>query len=359
MRRSGGERDDLVLAVKAVIAAVSAWVLARYLLPPTVSTFAPFTALVAVQATVYRSLRDCAQYLFAMTAGAALAASLAAATGIHWWSFGLLTLLALAVGRWQRLGAQGTQVAIVGFFAFSSGQGRIDYIGHLIASVCTGVACGIAVHLALAPARHTVHRQEAVADLFGGIQRRVEDLACALQADAPDADRIHQLRTDWRRLLADADRIRQAVDTEVENSRLNPRRSIADARQALMRARTALDVAQHCLDHLRSVSRSLDHAFSGAEQEALSPSFRATYTALLRTAATVLNGIGRRARTDSVLVRHILDRAHSELEAAQNRASGSPHRQTPASALEGTLLTDAGRLLEDLSHGLHMMEQSA
>ncbi|MFD6180677.1 aromatic acid exporter family protein [Streptomyces goshikiensis] len=105
---------------------MAAWVIARYLLPPTVPTFAPLTALVALQATVYRSVRDCVQYLVAMAAGAALAASLAAVAGIHGWTFGLLTLIALCPGRIERFGQQGTQVAIIGFFAFSSGQGRID-----------------------------------------------------------------------------------------------------------------------------------------------------------------------------------------------------------------------------------------
>ncbi|WP_329403049.1 hypothetical protein OG523_02060 [Streptomyces virginiae] len=53
----------------------AAWVLARYLLPPPVSTFAPFIALVALQVTVYRSVRDCLQYVPALAAGATLAAS--------------------------------------------------------------------------------------------------------------------------------------------------------------------------------------------------------------------------------------------------------------------------------------------
>lgn len=353
----GSERDQLVLGVKTVAAAMTAWVLARHLLPPTVSTFAPFTALVALQATVYRSLRDCAQYLFAMTAGVALAAALAAAIGIHWWSFGVLTLLALAVGRSRPLGAHGTQVAIVGFFAFSSGQGRIDYIGHLVASVGIGVICGIAAHLALAPARHTLHRQEAVADLFTGMEQRLRELADTFDADSPDAEVVQRLRTDWHGLAADADRVRQAVDTEVENSRLNPRRSIEDSHQALMRARTALDVAQRCLDHLRSVGRSLEHALDSGDYEDLSPSFRARYTELLHTTATALDDIGRRGRTDPARVHATLDRAHTELGHASERTTDRPPRRAAVSALEGTLLTDASRLLEDLRNGFRTMDQ--
>ncbi|MEU9109958.1 aromatic acid exporter family protein [Streptomyces xanthophaeus] len=152
---------------------MAAWVLARYLLPPSVSTFAPFTALVALQATVYRSVRDCLQYVLAMAAGATLAASLAALAGIHGWTFGILTLVALCVGKVRRFGQQGTQVAIVGFFAFSSGQGQIDYIGHLVAAVGIGALCGLAAHLVLAPARHTHHRQQAVTDLYTTMAQRL------------------------------------------------------------------------------------------------------------------------------------------------------------------------------------------
>ncbi|WP_354384172.1 aromatic acid exporter family protein [Streptomyces sp. PvR034] len=333
-----------------MLAATVAWVLARYLLPHTVSTFAPFTALVALQATVYRSLRDCAQYLTAMTAGAALAASLAAVAGIHGWVFGLLTLLALAVGRFRPLGAHGTQVAIVGFFAYSSGLGRIDYIGHLTASVALGAACGIAAHLGLAPARHTVYQQEAVAVLFGGIEGRMAELADAFEADAPDADRVHRLRSEWRHLSSDADRIRDSIGTEIENSRLNPRPSIEDSGNALIRARAALDVAERCQDHLRSATRSLDHAISNGELPTLVDPFRSAYAELLRKAGTAVHHIGRLERTDPRQLDEVLDQAAGELERAREQARNVTSSHPKASTLQGTLLTDAGRLLDELRH---------
>ncbi|MFG2623061.1 aromatic acid exporter family protein [Streptomyces sp. NPDC048507] len=348
LRSPGSERDDLVLGVKSVLAATVAWVLARHLLPHTVSTFAPFTALLALQATVYRSLRDCAQYLTAMTVGAALAASLAAVAGIHGWVFGLLTLLALAAGRFRPLGAHGTQVAIVGFFAYSSGLGQIDYIGHLTASVALGAACGIAAHLALAPARHTLHRQEAVTELFTGIEGRMGELADALEAGEPDADRVHRLRSEWRHLSSEADRIRHAIDTEIENSRLNPRPSIEDSANALVRARATLDTAQRCQDHLRSAGRSLDHAIASGELSALTDPFRAAYAALLRTAATALHHIGQLDRTDPQQLNHILDQARTELDRIRAHAWRADGSHSDVAALQGTLLTDAGRLLEEL-----------
>ncbi|MEV7728874.1 aromatic acid exporter family protein [Streptomyces sp. NPDC087917] len=356
VRSPGNERDDLLLGAKTAAAAMGAWVLARHLLPPAVSTFAPFTALVALQATVYRSLRECAQYVLAMTVGAALAATLAAAAGIHAWTFGLLTLLALAVGRFRPLGQHGTQVAIVGFFAFSSGQGRIEYIGQLVASVAIGAVCGLTAHLVLAPARHTRHRQEAVADLYTGVCRRVDGLADAIETGDPEAGNVRRLREDWRRLSADADSIRHAIDTETENSRLNPRRSIEGADEALPRARTTVDIAQRCLDHVRSISRSLDYAVDSEGLATVPASFRSAYAALLRTAATAMEHTGRAERTDPQALDRILDRASIELDEAQRQALPTRDAEPTVSTLLGTLLTDAGRLVEELRHGRRTLD---
>lgn len=233
---AGSERDELLLGAKTVVAAMAAWVMARYLLPPTVSTFAPFTALVALQATVYRSVRDCLQYALAMAAGAALAATLAAVAGVHAWTFGLLTLIALCLGRIRRFGQQGPQVAIVGFFAFSSGQGQIDYIGHLVASAGIGALCGLAAHLTLAPARHTGHRQQAVTDLYTTMAQRLNDLADTLEANDPDRSHLRQWRRDWHRLSAECERIRHTIEAEIENGRMNPRRTTSGSDEALPNA---------------------------------------------------------------------------------------------------------------------------
>ncbi|WP_237296956.1 aromatic acid exporter family protein [Streptomyces sp. 3211] len=344
----GRERDDLLLNAKCVVAAMVAWVLARYLLPPTVSTFAPFTALVALQATVYRSARDCAQYLLAMAAGTTLAATLAATVGIHGWSFGLLTLLGLWAGRVKHLGQQGAQVTIVGFFAFSAGQGRIDYVGHLAAAVTIGALCGLGAHLVLAPARHTGHRRQAVAHLCTGISRRISDLADTLESSEPDGERVRQWRRDWRSLAADCRSIQDSIDTEAENGRLNPRRSAADVSgNALARAREVADMAERSLDHMRSMTRAVDHALDG-EIGRLPASFRPGFSAALRTAARAMEELGRADHTDTERLDGLIDEAEAELDRVQNESASTALR---AQTLRGTLLTDAGRLLAELRSG--------
>ncbi|MFG2749476.1 FUSC family protein [Streptomyces xanthophaeus] len=350
-RGAGAERDEVLLGAKTVIAAMAAWVLARYLLPPSVSTFAPFTALVALQATVYRSVRDCLQYVLAMAAGAALAASLAALAGVHGWTFGILTLVALCVGKARRLGQQGTQVAVVGFFAFSSGQGQLAYIGHLVAAVGIGALCGLAAHLVLAPARHTHHRQQAVTDLYTTMAQRLNDLADTLEASDPDRDHLHQWRRDWRGLSAECERIRHAIDTEIENGRMNPRRTIGGAGEALPRAREAITVAERGIDHLRSMTRTLDYALGSGELVGLPAAFRTRFSAVLRSAATALEEIGQASPTDPELLDAQIDEAATELERVQRQERTVPGASPAVHALQGTLLTDAGRFLADVRSG--------
>ncbi|MFG2621309.1 aromatic acid exporter family protein [Streptomyces sp. NPDC048507] len=348
LRGTGSERDALVLGVKSVCAAVGAWTLARYLLPPAVSTFAPFTALVTLQATVYRSVRDCVQYLVAMTVGALLAASLAAVAGIRVWTFALLTLIALCLGRIRRFGQHGTQVAVIGFFAFSSGAGRIDYIGHLVASVAIGALCGLGAHLILAPARHTDHRRQAVADLFDATALLAEDLAGAFDTAGPDAEQVRRRRREGRELAARCHDVRHGIGAEIENGRLNPRRSTAGAVEALPRAREAVAVAEGCLTHLRSMTRALDHALADRETEHLTAPFREGLARLLRTAGRALRETGRASPGEDGDLDELIEGARRELERIRRQARATA--ETPASVpvVQGALLNDAGRLLADL-----------
>ncbi|MEU9146717.1 aromatic acid exporter family protein [Streptomyces sp. NPDC048349] len=361
VRKPGSERDDLLLGAKTVVAAMVAWTLARYFLPPAVATFAPFTVMVALQGTLYRSLRDCAQYALAVSVGATLAATLAATASIHGWTFGLLTLAALWLGRIGRLGRQGTQVAIVGFFAFSSGQGRIDYIGHLAASVAIGAVCGLAAHVVLAPARHARHRQRDAAGLYAETGERINGLADAFEATAPDAHRVRQWRHDWRRLSRDCDTLYRSVEAEEENGRLNPRRSFEGADQALPRTRAAITTAHRSLDHLRSITRTLDHAVDSREIADLPRSFRSGFASVLRASAGAMEEIGQTPRTDDGRLADMIEDATSRLDRVQERSlthPAHPADRPAAPTLQGTLLTDAARLLAELRSGRHALSRA-
>src|SRR5690349_19092415 len=66
-------QDQIRLAVKAAIAAVGAWALAKYVVGQPDPYFAPLAALLGVYPTVARSLREGVQYVAGFLLGAALA----------------------------------------------------------------------------------------------------------------------------------------------------------------------------------------------------------------------------------------------------------------------------------------------
>ena len=66
-------QDQVRLAVKGAIAAVGAWVLARYAVGQPDPYFAPLAALLGVYPTVARSLREGVRYVAGFLLGAALA----------------------------------------------------------------------------------------------------------------------------------------------------------------------------------------------------------------------------------------------------------------------------------------------
>lgn len=147
-RYAGYERETAMLVLKSLISATVAWVLADYVLNLTSPAFAPFTAVLMVQATVFQSLRQSLQYLLAVMLGVGIEGGLGFALGPSVATFILMGLLALLLARWRRLGSQGSQVATAAFFAYSTfvaatsaGQ-RLTELGQIVLLVLLGAACG-------------------------------------------------------------------------------------------------------------------------------------------------------------------------------------------------------------------------
>ncbi|MEU9109959.1 hypothetical protein AB0D54_37670 [Streptomyces xanthophaeus] len=132
---------------------------------------------------------------------------------------------------------------------------------------------------------------------------------------------------------------------------MNPRRSIGDSGAALPRAREAITVAERGMDHLRSMTRTLDYALDSGELANLPAPFRSRFSAVLRAAATAMEEVGEASPTDPDLLDAQIDKTAAELERVQQQERATPGASPAVHALQGTLLTDAGRLLADLRSG--------
>ncbi|MER7521058.1 aromatic acid exporter family protein [Streptomyces sp. NPDC126499] len=347
VRGPGEERDGLLLQCKGAAAAAAAWWVAAWLLPSTVTAFATFTALLALQSTVYRSLWDSAQYLGAMALGTAGAAAFGSTAGVHVWSVGVLAFIALIGARFQLLGRQGAQVPVVALFAFAGGGGDIDYIGHLVAAAAIGVCCGLAAHLAVAPSPHTDTAQEMTADLTA----RAENLLRALARTAEQETGEESSPEYWARrsqeLATRAARVRAAVDREQENTRLNPRRPWSSAEESLHRCHETISMTERLGTHIRSIARALTHAPRTPETARVLTS----YAKLLHATADALQCLRppQGPEDPDALRGHIEDamrRYHDATAAVREDRPDTPGEWP----VYGTALNEAVRILEEIEH---------
>ncbi|MFJ4871962.1 aromatic acid exporter family protein [Streptomyces sp. NPDC088757] len=360
VRGPGEARDGMLLQVKGAAAATVAWCLSSWLLPANVAAFAPFTALLALQSTVYRSLWDSAQYLGAMAIGTAVAAAFGSTVGVHAWALCVLVFLALMVARLHLLGGQGAQVPVVALFAFAGGGGRIDYIGHLVASAAIGVCCGLAAHFAVAPSPHTATARRRVEELADRAQTLLRDLARTAAGKDGDEDVREE---DWTRrcedLAARAADARAALEREQENTRLNPRHSWDSAQAPLQRCHETIGMIERVGTHARSIARALTYEPRTPEpsgsrrvfEVSVSADFSASCAELLYAIAEALECLAPPRGPDDP------DRLRTRVEDAERRyeevatatRSGRPGREGEW-PVHGTVLVEAARILEEIKH---------
>lgn len=111
---------DLLLAVKAVIAATSAWALSVGVLGTDVAFMAPWTALLTVHATVHRSLSRGAQTAISTAVGMGLAFVIMHFLGVNIWTFALALFIGLMGARLSWIRDEGVAIATTAIFIFTS-----------------------------------------------------------------------------------------------------------------------------------------------------------------------------------------------------------------------------------------------
>lgn len=173
VRRLQVPRPALVHILKATLAATASWALVVAMTGESNHYFVPITSLVVVQSTASASAWTAVRNALGAFLGVLVALAVADLLGWHLWSLALIVFLGLLVGRWQRLGAQGSQVAISGLLVLTVTQAIPDEVSTYsvirIRDVAIGALVGLVVAVAipdgvrLADARQAVERFTLVA----------------------------------------------------------------------------------------------------------------------------------------------------------------------------------------------------
>lgn len=287
-------QDHTRLAVKGAIAAVVAWVLARYAVGQPDPYFAPLAALLGVYPTVARSLRECVQYIAGFVLGAALAVAVGLLLGPGTAGIAVLVLAGMLIASWRRLGNQSTQVTFTALFVLLlGGHQPLHYITHRTSEAAIGVVTGLVINIIIFPPLQLRPAEHAVRKWATDIADALDVLASGVTAPG-EAGRSGPQLDD--QLSTSAQQARAAVGHARESLRWNPRASV---KQRVPRPDTAtLGALEELTARTRAIAGSLLDTTAEDPQSWIPASFGEQYGSLLGKLADAVRQLAdQRQRT--------------------------------------------------------------
>ena len=267
--------------MKGAIAAVVAWVLAKYAAGQPDPYFAPLAALLGVYTTVARSLRESMQYVAGFVLGAALAVPVGLLLGPGTAGIAVIVLAGMLIASWRRLGNQSAQVTFTGLFVLLlGGHQPLHYVTHRVSEAAIGVVTGLVINIAVFPPLQLRPAEYAVRQWGNGIADALDFLADAATAPGESGQRWPEYDDG---LFASAQQARSAAGHARESLRWNPRASVS---RRVPRPDTAtLGALEALTTRTRAVAGSLIDTTTEHAQPQLPASFGEQYASLLHMIA--------------------------------------------------------------------------
>lgn len=341
--------------------ATFAYVLALYIPAGTSRpVLAPLTALLVLQASLFKTVRSGIKRVISVTAGVLAAVTLSGFVDFNWWLLGLLIGGTLVVGHMLRLGDDMLEVPISAMLIFSSVGTHAAATGRVVDTL-VGTVAGLAGGLLFAPLRVQTAR-EAVADLAGQLAALLDQMAADL-GDEPEPAQVSGWLTRARGLFGEIERVDDTLRQAEDSARLNPRAlrqpaTLPDTEGAL---RGGLETLEHATLSLRFLARSVSDAtrMDSDASPVREADTRAHLAAVLTMLAAALRSYGRMARTLPYGSEAVKSALTAELDAAlqlQDRLAvlldprSKPGDEGAAEwPLRGEILSHVDRLRADLA----------
>jgi len=358
LHRAGPERDALLLLLKAALAAVLAWQFAVHVLDSPIPFYAPMAALLVVDRTMVRSIAGSAQRVAAVVLGLGVAWLAATCFGATWFTMFGVTLVALVISRWSRLGTHGSQVPSMVLLSLITAGGTDEHFTYLtIVETIAGGIIGVATNAVVLTPLHLTKPRQRVAALARQVRELLGDIATGLdgQWDADSARRWYQRGneiTDKAPLVIDD------IETGRESTRFNPRANLRPATLDWEGYAHTVAALRRCLWHVTGVARTLvDAADPDRAQPVPSPTFLGRYADALRATGRAVGRLGRRDDGDSDSDGDGLDaaveQARTVLVELRDEVRETPLDDPDQWPVYGSLISDALRALQELedAHG--------
>ncbi|MCD1285790.1 MULTISPECIES: aromatic acid exporter family protein [unclassified Brevibacterium] len=328
---------DTLQIVKTVIAATAAWWLSITILDSAMPFLAPWTALLTVHATVYRSLSRGAQSTVASAIGVGLSFLIGSFLGVSLWTFALALFVGLIGARVTWIRDEGIAIATTAIFVLGSGfDSQQPLLVERIVEIALGVAVGLAVNLIIIPPI----RDRQASRYVDSINRRMGDVLMSMSdefSDSWDTDRAEDWFRETESMTDELNTAWQSVRFARESRKANPR---GDLRKTLKNQRAnrehheageedysnILSRVDEGISHLRNLARTLrDASYAEGEWD----------TRFRRKWAEIVKDTGRSISDPDADVEPVYDR----LDSLAKNLSGDGKLPETSWPLYGALIT--------------------
>ncbi|GAB3356918.1 FUSC family protein [Modestobacter lapidis] len=342
LRRTWARHPRLGLAVKAALAAVTAWVLVGFVPGPASDYpyYAPLGAVIATSTTVAGSARESLQTVAAIALGAAVAIGFHAVPGPRLLALAAVVAIGVLLAGWHRLGSAGSWLPTSALFVLIIGRDNptgyvLGYTGLTFLGALVGVAVTAAFPpLPLAPAEQQL---KALRDTLAG---QLDDLVDGLSQEHPPTQagwqgRIHTIDPVLAQMRT---AVQQTMEARRGNRRARRYRNDAERQYQQARALERLTLLVEDLTQLIAETENADNHWVP-----LGPSLRLPAARALAGVAEVLRSV-EGATADP----KVSSRAHDVLR-------GFADELRRVRVTTGDDLFVAGNILENLRRSLAAM----
>ena len=286
--RSPAARADALLIVKAVVAAVCAWLVATRVLDSDLPFLAPWSALLTVHGSVYRSLWHGMESLVATLAGVLVAYVTAAALGFGVGALSVALLVGMALSRLRLLRREGVAVATTALFVLTTGAaGQQVALAERVGDVALGVAVGVLVNALVVAPLDVGSARDRAGRVVGALVRLVEQLAEELE-DSRSPERAREWIGHTRSMDDDLAGAWPVVRHAQESAWWNPRPSSRGGRREADDLAVVLRLLEDAVAQLRALARTVDGSTASAQR--WDDRFRAEWLLALRECGRLLGG---------------------------------------------------------------------
>lgn len=368
-RSEGYERSTLLLIAKSTLAATLAWIVSYNVLTSPAPAFAPFSAMLMIQVTIYQSIAQSLRYLAAVSAGVAVQGFIGFVAGAGVATFAAVTLIALVIGRWPRLGSQGSQVVTAAFFSFaiyvSAGdtlQGAAQ-LGQILLLVLIGCGIGVLVNLVVMPPMRFRSAEHGVRSLAHAMCDLLSDMHPPLREGDLGQERTGQWRYRASRMGTTVAEAQSAVRTAQESVYYNPLRLLRRRRSPSFSGYAGVvDALDRVSYQLASATRALDQSVSHTREGPQRTEFLGLFADFLASLAEITAELSEvdedRLVEQAERLSSLTQRSGHCENRLSERAEDIKLIITDRTSPYGILLVEVSRLQEEFEYTAELLQDS-